>query len=179
MRVESFCRVLTLLSAHGEGGLQSSSIGNWFAWPSRFFSVGPSASQTLFDAGLRRATIAQYQAQYDGDVAAYRQSVLTAFQQTEDYLASLRILAQQRQQQQQAIAAAQRYYDLADVRYRTGVDTYLNVFTAQTTLLSNQQTAVTLHVQQVTSSVQLIEALGGGWDVSQLPSEKSVAAKKM
>jgi NodT family efflux transporter outer membrane factor (OMF) lipoprotein len=166
-------------SLSAEGGLQSSSIGSWFAWPSRFFSVGPSASQTLFDAGLRRATIAQYQAQYDGDVAAYRQTTLTAFQQTEDYLASLRILTQQRQQQQQAIAAAQRYYDLADVRYRTGVDTYLNVFTAQTTLLSNQQTAVTLHVQQVTSSVQLIEALGGGWDVSQLPSEKSVAAKKM
>jgi len=160
-----------------EGGLESSTVQNWLTWPSRFFSLGPSATQTLFDAGLRRATVAQYKAQYEADVAAYRQTVLTAFQQTEDALASERILAQQLQQQQDVIAAAQRYYDLSVVRYRTGVDTYLNVFTAQTTLLNDQQTAITLRVQQMTSSVQLIEALGGGWDTTQLPSEKEVAAK--
>ncbi|WP_353069898.1 efflux transporter outer membrane subunit [Tunturibacter empetritectus] len=161
-----------------EGGLESSNVKNWFTWPSRFFSLGPSASQTLFDAGLRRNTVAQYKAQYDADVASYRQTVLTAFQQTEDSLASERILAKQLQQEQEVIAAAQRYYDLSVVRYRTGVDTYLNVFTAQNTLLADQQTQVNLRVQQMTSSVQLIEALGGGWDTTQLPTEKEVAAKK-
>jgi NodT family efflux transporter outer membrane factor (OMF) lipoprotein len=160
-----------------QGGFQSSTIGNWFTWPSRFFSVGPSATQTLFDAGSRRATLQQYQAQYQADVAAYRQTVVTAFQQTEDSLASQRLLSIQLQQQQEAIDAAQRYYNLANVRYRTGVDPYLDVFTAQTSLLSAQQNAVTLRVQQMTSSVQLIEALGGGWDITQLPSEKVVAKK--
>lgn len=161
-----------------EGGLESSTLKNWFTWPSRFFSLGPSATQTLFDGGLRRATVAQYKAQYDADVASYRQTVLTAFQQTEDSLASQRILAKQLQQQQDVIVAAQRYYDLSLVRYRTGVDTYLNVFTAHNLLLTDQQSQVTLRVQQMTSSVQLIEALGGGWDTTQLPSEKEVAAKK-
>jgi NodT family efflux transporter outer membrane factor (OMF) lipoprotein len=165
------------LSIGGNLGLQSEKIGNLFTWPSRFFSAGPSASETLFDAGLRRNTIAQYKAQYEADAAAYRQTVLTAFQQTEDYLASVRWLGQQRREQQDSIAAAQRYYDLSIVRYKTGVDTYLNVFTAQTSLLSNQQTAITLQIQQMTSSVQLIEALGGAWDTSQLPSEKAVASR--
>jgi outer membrane protein TolC len=103
--------------------------------------------------------------------------VSTAFQQTEDFLASVRWLGEQRQEQQNSIAAAQRYYNLSLIRYKTGVNTYLNVFTAQTSLLSNQQTAITLQVQQMTSSVQLVEALGGGWDTSQLPSEKAVARK--
>ena len=161
-----------------EGGLESSAIKNWFTWPSRFFSLGPSATQTLFDGGLRRATVAQYKAQYDADVASYRQTVLTAFQQTEDSLASERILEKQLKQQQEVIAAAQHYYDLSLVRYRTGVDTYLNVFTAESSLLSDQQSLVTLRVQQMTSSVQLIEALGGGWDTTQLPSEREVARKK-
>jgi NodT family efflux transporter outer membrane factor (OMF) lipoprotein len=159
------------------GGFQSSLLQNWFMWPSRFFSLGPSVTQTLFDGGLRSATVAQYRAQYEADVAAYRQSVLAAFQQTEDYLAAQRILAQQLEQQQAVVAAANHYYDLAQVRYRTGVDTYLNVFVAQTTLFADQQTLVSLRVQQMTNSVQLIEALGGGWDTSLLPTEKEVAAK--
>ncbi|MGI4812094.1 MAG: efflux transporter outer membrane subunit, partial [Janthinobacterium lividum] len=122
------------------GGFEHSTLQNWFAWPSRFFSIGPSASETLFDGGLRRATVTQYQALYDSDVAVYRQTVLTAFQQTEDYLAAQRILARQLDQQQDVIVAAQRYYDLATVRYQTGVDTYLNVFVAQTALFTDQQT---------------------------------------
>ncbi len=161
----------------GDLGLQSSKIGSLFTWPSRFFSVGPSASETLFDGGLRRGTLNQYKAQYEADEAAYRQAVLTAFQQVEDYLASDRLLAQQRGEQQDSVAAARRYYDLANVRYKTGVDTYLNVFVAEASLLSDQQTAVSLHIQQMTSSIQLIEALGGGWDTTQLPTEKAVAAK--
>jgi NodT family efflux transporter outer membrane factor (OMF) lipoprotein len=159
------------------GGLESPNIRNWLTWPSRFFSVGPSASETLFDAGLRRNTIAQYRSQYDADVAAYRETVLTAFQQTEDGLSGQRILAKEIQQEQEVIAAAQRYYDLSVIRYKTGIDTFLNVFTAQTALLADQQTSITLRVQQMTTTVQLIEALGGGWDTTQLPSEKAVAAK--
>ena len=165
-------------SITANGGFESPNIGSWLTWPSRFFSIGPSASETLFDAGLRRATVAQYTAQYNADVAAYRQTVLTAFQQTEDYIATERILGQQIQQQNDAIAAAQHYLDLENIRYKTGVDPYLDVATAETSLLTNQQTEVTLRIQQMTSNVQLIEALGGGWDVSQLPSTKSVGAKK-
>jgi NodT family efflux transporter outer membrane factor (OMF) lipoprotein len=161
----------------GDLGLESSKIGSLFTWPSRFFSVGPSASETLFDGGLRRGLLNQYKAQYEANAAAYRQTVLTAFQQTEDYLAAERFLGQQRRQQQEAVDAAQRYYDLSNIRYKTGVDTYLNVFTAETSLLSNQQTVISLYVQQMTSTVQLIEALGGGWNTSQLPSEKAVASK--
>jgi outer membrane protein TolC len=107
----------------------------------------------------------------------YKQVVLTAFQQAEDDLASLRILARQIEQQQDAVASAQRYLDVASVRYRTGLDSYLNVFTAQSTLLTNQQTGISLRIEQIVSSVQLIETLGGGWDVTMLPSEKAVAAK--
>ena len=161
----------------GDVGLQSSVFGSLFTWPSRFFSVGPSASETLFDGGLRRGLLNQYKAQYEANAAAYRQTVLTAFQQTEDSLASERWLAQQRREQQDAVGAAQRYYQLSKVRYTTGVDTYLNVFTAQASLLSNQQTAISVYIQQMTSSVQLIEALGGGWDITQLPTEKAMASK--
>jgi NodT family efflux transporter outer membrane factor (OMF) lipoprotein len=165
-------------SITANGGFESSTVGSWLTWPSRFFSIGPSASETLFDAGLRRATVAQYTAQYNADVAAYRQTVLTAFQQTEDYIAAERILSQQIQQQNEAIAAAQRYLDMENIRYKTGVDPYLDVATAETSLLTNQQTEVNLRIEQMTSNVQLIEALGGGWDVSQLPSVKNVAANK-
>ena len=161
----------------GDIGLQSTKVGSLFTWPSRFFSLGPSASETLIDGGLRRGLLDQYKAQYLADAAAYQQTVLTAFQQTEDYLANIRLLGQQRSEQQDVIVSAQRYFDLSNVRYRTGIDTFLNVFTAQTSLLTNQQTAVTLRVQQMTSSVQLIEALGGGWDTTQLPTEKAVAHK--
>jgi NodT family efflux transporter outer membrane factor (OMF) lipoprotein len=157
------------------GGFESSTLQNWFAWPARFFSLGPSATQTLFDGGLRTATVAQYQAQYEADVAAYRQTVLRAFQQTEDYLAGVRILSRQIEQQREVVVAAQRYYDLASVRYQTGVDTYLNVFVAQTALLSDQQSLITLQVQLMTNSVQLIEALGGGWSTEKLPGEADVA----
>ena len=164
-------------SITAQAGLQSGSIGNWLQWPSRFFSIGPSAAQTLFDAGSRRATLANYQAQYEADAAAYRQTVLTSFQQTEDALAQQRYLAEQLVQQQAAIAAAQNYLDLANTRFRAGLDPYLNVYTAETSLLQQQQTFITLRVSQMTSNVQLIEALGGGWSRGQLPSEKDIAAK--
>jgi len=164
-------------SITGTGGFESSNIGDLFNWPSRFFSIGPSAALTLFDAGARRAALANLNALYDADAAAYRQTVLTAFQQVEDDLASQRYLAQQLPQQQAAVDAAQRYLDLAKVRLRTGVDSYLNVFTAQESLLAQQQTYINLRTTQMTSNVLLIEALGGGWNIVQLPTEKEVAAK--
>jgi outer membrane protein TolC len=166
------------LSITGTAGFEASEFSKWLTSPSGYWSVGPTASETIFDGGLRKSTMAQYMALYNADVAGYRQTVLTAFQQTEDSLASLRLLNQQIEQQQQTVTSAQRFLDVASARYRTGLDPYLNVFTAQSTLLANQQVVITLRVQQMTSSVQLIEALGGGWNVTQLPSEREVAAKR-
>ncbi len=161
----------------GNLGLEGLKISSLFTWPSRFFSIGPSASETLFDGGLRHGLLDQYKAQYEADAAAYRQTALTAFQPTEDYLAAERLLGQQRREPQEAVDAAQHYYDLSKIRYTSGVDTYLNTFAAEASLLSDQQTGLMLYVQQMTSSVQLIEALGGGWDTSQLPSDMAVAKR--
>ena len=165
------------LTLTAEAGLESSAIKNLLEWPSRFWSVGPSLSETIFDAGLRRATVNQFEAVYNADVASYRQTVLTAFQQVEDNLAAVRILSIQIQQQQQTEQSAQRYLDLATARYETGVDQYLSVLVAQTTLLGTQQQLATLQTQVMTSSVQLIEALGGGWDRPQLPTPSQVSEK--
>ena len=165
------------LTLSASAGLESSSIAKLFTWPSRFFSAGPQMSETLFDGGLRRATMQQYRANYEETIANYRQDVLTAFQQVEDNLASLRILSQEVQEQDEAVTSAQRNLKIATDRYRLGLDPYLNVITAQTALLSNEQTTVNLKMEQMTSSVQLIEALGGGWDASQLPSASSMIAK--
>ena len=158
------------------GGLESLNATDWFTWPSRFWSIGPSLAETLFDAGLRRATVRQYQAQYDGTVANYRQTALTAFGQVEDNLAALHILAQDLQQQDSAVQSAQRYVKLATTRNLSGLDPYLNVLTAQVNLLTYQQTYITFQTQQLLASVQLIEALGGGWDTSQMPGPNAVSA---
>ena len=127
--------------------------------------------------GLRRATVNQYIFTYNADVASYRQTVLTAFQQVEDNLSNLRIGAQQIAQQQQAETSAQQYLKLAIDRYKLGLDPYLNVITAQTTLLSDQQTVTQLQVTQMTYAVDLIQALGGGWDATQLPTPAQVTKK--
>ena len=166
------------LSITGTAGFEASKFSKWMTSPSRYWSVGPTASETIFDGGLRKSTMAQYTALYNADVASYRQTVLVALQQTEDSLSSLRLLTQQIEQQQETVASAQRNFEVATARYTTGLDPYLNVFTAQATLLANQQSVITLRVQQMTSSVQLIEALGGGWNVNQLPSEHAVATKR-
>jgi NodT family efflux transporter outer membrane factor (OMF) lipoprotein len=158
-------------------GLESTSIASWFTWPSRFFSIGPAAAETIFDAGLRLATVEQFRAQYDETVANYRQTVLTAFQQVEDNLASLRILSVEIQYQDTAVKSAEKSLAIAQDRYKLGIDPYLNVLTAQTALLSNQETAVNLRIQQMTASGGLIEALGGGWNASQLPSPAQLVSK--
>jgi NodT family efflux transporter outer membrane factor (OMF) lipoprotein len=156
------------LTLGASAGLQSLTVGNWLTWPARVWSVGPSLAQTIFDAGLRKATVQQYQAAYDQTVANYRQTVLTAFQQVEDNLAALRILAQAVEQQNSAIQSAQRNLEEAEVRCRAGLDPYLDVIAAQISLLDDQQAAVNFREQQLVASVQLIKALGGGWDAVKL-----------
>jgi NodT family efflux transporter outer membrane factor (OMF) lipoprotein len=150
-------------------GFQGTSALNWFNWPSRFWAVGPSFSETLFDAGRRRATKESAVAAYDGNVATYRQTTLAAFQQVEDNLAVLRILGGESQQQHTATAAAEEALRIFMNRYAGGVDTYLNVVTSQTTALSNEQNDVDIRRRQLDASVLLIKALGGDWNVNKLP----------
>jgi NodT family efflux transporter outer membrane factor (OMF) lipoprotein len=163
----AFFPTLTLAAS---AGFQSSSFVDWLTWPARVWSVGPALAETLFDGGLRRATVEQYQATYDQTVALYRQTVLTAFEQVEDNMAALRVLSQVIGQQDTAVKSAERNLQLANDRYRLGIDPYLNVITAQAALLTNQQSAVNFRLQEMMASVQLIEAIGGGWTTSQLPS---------
>jgi NodT family efflux transporter outer membrane factor (OMF) lipoprotein len=165
------------LNLTGEAGFESSAIGSLVSWPSRFFSVGASLSETVFDAGLRRATVQQYVATYNANLAAYRQTVLNAFQQVEDGLAEVRILSKEIEQEQQAVKSAQTYLKLEEARYETGIDPYVDVMIAQTTVLSDLQILNSLQVEEMTDAVALIEALGGGWDDSQLPTPSQVTQK--
>jgi len=165
------------LTISGSGGFESSAIGKLLAAASRFWSVGPSLSETVYDGGLRRATVNQYIATYNAELAAYRQSVLTAFQQVEDALAEVRILSDQIQRQKEAVDHADQYLKLEQVRYDTGIDPYIDLAIAQTTSFSSQQALAGLQIQQMSASVGLIQALGGGWDKSQLPSPAQVTEK--
>ena len=162
------------LTLSATGGTESSLAKHLLDWPSRFWSIGPSVSETIYDGGLRRATVHQYVATYNADLASYRQTVLTAFQQVEDFLAEVRILSQQIEQQRRVVASAQTALNLELGRYQTGIDPYIDVVTLQTTLLTDQQTLANLQVEQMTGAVQLVEALGGGWDSSQLPTPSQV-----
>lgn len=163
------------LTLGGSAGFESTSFLNWLTWPARFWSAGPALAQTLFDKGRRKAVTEQAVAIYDATAANYRLTVLTAFQEVEDNLAALRVLSRELEQQNDAVASAQRTLSLATERYRSGIDSYLSVITAQTTLLTNQRTAVNLQMQQMTASVLLVKALGGGWNASQLPTPKQLS----
>jgi NodT family efflux transporter outer membrane factor (OMF) lipoprotein len=154
----------------GTLGFQSSSITKWLTWPSRVWSVGPQLAETLFDAGRRRAVVAGQQAAYDATVADYRQTALTAMQQVEDNLAALRILEQEADKVQETIQAANRALTVSDAQYRAGTTSYLTVITSQAALLSSERTQVNLLTRRLTASVLLIEAIGGGWNVSKLPA---------
>ena len=151
------------------GGFESAAFTSWLAGPSGLWSLGGSALQTIFDAGRRRAISDQAKAAYDGTVANYQQTVLTSFQQVEDSLSDLRILDEEAKTQDAAVAAANRSLEQSTNRYKGGLDTYLTVITAQSAALANERTAVSLLTRRMTSSVLLIKALGGGWDLSQLP----------
>jgi NodT family efflux transporter outer membrane factor (OMF) lipoprotein len=159
------------------GGFESSTLKHLFDWPSRIWSVGPTAAQTVFDGGLYRAELHQYEATYNADLATYRQTVLTAFQQVEDAMAGTRVYSQQILRQQDAVKSSQEFLDLEMQRYNTGVDPYVDVVTAQTTLLGSQVTLNSLQVEEMLSAVQLVQALGGGWDRSQLLTPAQVGAK--
>jgi NodT family efflux transporter outer membrane factor (OMF) lipoprotein len=154
----------------GTAGFSGSQGSNWFTWPSGFWAVGPALAQTLFDAGRRRATSESARANYDASVATYRQTSLTAFQEVEDNVAALRILEDEAQQQEQAVASSKDSLHLFTNRYKGGVDTYLQVITAQTTELASERNAIDIQRRRLDASVLLIKALGGGWNVSNLPT---------
>jgi len=156
------------LTLSASGGFASPNFANWLSLPNRFWSVGPQLAATLFDGGARSAQVEAARAVYDQNVASYRQTVLTAFQEVEDSLAGLRILEQEYALQQQAVALAQKGLDLELNRYKAGTVTYNDVITTQTTLLTNEETEVSLLSQRVAFTVSLIKALGGGWDTSKL-----------
>ena len=144
-------------------GLEASSIASLLSWPSRFWSVGPTISATLFDGGLRAAQSEQVKAAYDATVATYRETVLTAFQEVEDNLAALRILEEETRFQDQAVKAAQQVVTISTNQYQSGTVAYLNVLVAQSTSLANERTALGLLGRRLTASALLVKALGGGW----------------
>ena len=167
----AFFPALTLAAT---AGLQASRITTWLSWPSRFFSVGPTLAETIFDAGRRRAQVSQNLAAYDAAVAAYRQSVLTAFQQVEDSLSTLRILAEESVVADQSVKSADRALAVSTAQYKAGTTAYLTVLTAQATALAAERTQIDLLTRRHEASVQLVVNLGGGWDTSQLPTKQDI-----
>jgi NodT family efflux transporter outer membrane factor (OMF) lipoprotein len=165
------------LTIAATAGVESSSFLNWITWPSRLWTIGPQLAQTLFDAGKRTAQVAQAQATYDITAAAYRQTVLTAFQQVEDNLGALRVLEQEAAITDRAVASAKRSLEVSTAQYKEGTVAYLQVITVQTIALADEKTAVDLKTRRMAASVLLIQALGGGWDSSKLPSTQDVGEK--
>src|SRR5205823_2816302 len=157
------------INLSASGGFESFAITTLLNGPSSLWSVGLSAVGTIFDVGRRRALTDQARAVYDSQVATYRESVLTVFQQVEDNLAAARILESEAKVQDEAVIAAQRSLDLSITRYKGGVTSYLEVLTAQSAALANEVTAVNILGRRMASTVLLIQALGGGWDRSSLP----------
>ncbi len=154
-------------------GLESRSLGSWITGLSTFWTAGPAAAYTIFDAGRRRATSEQAMAAFDESVADYQETVLRSLQDVEDSLSTLRILHDEADVQASAVAAAERSVAQATNRYRGGVTTYLEVITAQSAALSNERTALEVLSRRLSASVLLIKALGGGWDASKLPALKT------
>ncbi len=163
------------ITLNGSLGQESIQLSQLFSGPSFFWSVGPVLAQTLFNGGKTHGQVQEAQANYEATVAAYRQTVLTAFQQVEDNLSGQRILENEAAVEDEAVKSAQQSLDIATNQYKAGTQDYLQVITAQTIALNNEVTAVNLRTRRMTTSVLLIEALGGGWDVSKLPSSHGVA----
>ena len=162
------------ISFSASASLQSHSILDWFSWPSRAWSLGPALSQVLFEKGGRKAFKEEAIAAYDGTVAAYRQTVLNAFQQVEDNLAALRILEREERERLQAVNSSAMSTELSLNQYKGGIATYLQVIIAQALELGDRRTFSSVQTRRMVSSVQLIQALGGGWDASQLPSHQEL-----
>ena len=163
--VSAYFPVVTLGASFG---FQSTSIGDWLTWPSRFWSVGPSISQVVFDGGLRRAQTEQARAAHEQAVATYRQTVLTAFQEVEDNVAALRILEQETLAQDAAVRSALEVVTLVTNQYRAGTASYLDVVVVQATALANQRIAVEIAGRRMAAAVLLVKALGGGWSDTDL-----------
>ena len=165
------------ISLGATGGFESGALGTLLTGPSALWSVGGSAIAPIFDAGRRRANVDQALAAYDQNVANYRETVLTGFQQVEDNLAALRILEHEAQVQEAAVVAAQKYLELANTRYKGGVTSYLEVTTAQSAALSDEVTAVNILGRRMVDAVTLVQALGGGWNTSELPQRPECCGK--
>jgi NodT family efflux transporter outer membrane factor (OMF) lipoprotein len=163
------------LTLSASGGYESTALSNLFSLPNRFWSVGPSVAQVLFDGGARRAALMQAHALNDSQVATYRQTVLSAFQSVEDNLAALRILSTELSQAHKATEAARHAVELTVVLYRNGVDSYVQVITAQNAFLTARETELQIQLRQLTASVTLINDLGGGWSVSDLGQTEAMA----
>jgi NodT family efflux transporter outer membrane factor (OMF) lipoprotein len=157
------------VSLGATGGFQSGSLSQWLSAPSRFWAVGPAVSETVFDGGLRAGLTDQARALYDGNVASYRQTVLSAFQEVEDNLAALRILESEAQVQDEAVKSAQQTVVVVTNQYEAGITSYLDIIVAQTAMLNNERTAINILGNRFNASVLLIKALGGGWNVANLP----------
>jgi NodT family efflux transporter outer membrane factor (OMF) lipoprotein len=162
------------LTISGSAGVEGTEFLRWISWPSRLWSVGPQLAETLYDAGRRRAALNQSIAAYDATVANYRQTVLTAFQQVEDNLAALRVFEKEAQAEDDAVKAAQNSLDISTYQYKAGTVNYLTVITEQAILLQDEVQAVSILTRRMSASVLLIEALGGGWDASRLPTAQDM-----
>jgi NodT family efflux transporter outer membrane factor (OMF) lipoprotein len=153
----------------GGGGFESSNVGTLIQGPSALWSLGAQATELLFDAGRRHAITDQARHNYEAQAATYRATVLGAFNEVEDRLSDLRVLTDEAETEHRAVAAAQHSLDLSNQRYKGGATSYLEVLIAESALLTNQRTSTDLQTRQFAASVGLIRALGGGWDVTQLP----------
>ena len=162
------------ITLSAQGGFDSSSAAQWLTWPMRFWSIGGTVSETVYDAGLRHARTDEARAAYEASVATYRQTVLAAFQAVEDNLAALRILEQEARVQDGAVKFAQESVAVITNEYKAGTVTYLNVITAQTAALSDERAAIGILGSRMVDTVLLIEALGGGWSAADLPSAEAV-----
>jgi outer membrane protein TolC len=165
------------LNLTAAGGFESGVLGTLLSGPSALWAVGSSAVLTLFDHGRRRAASDRAIAAYDEAVAGYRETVLTSFQQVEDNLAALRILEKEALTQNEAVLAAQRSLELSITRYTGGVTSYLEVTTAQSAALADEVTAVDILGRRMVAAVQLVQALGGGWDSSSLSQHPESCGK--
>ena len=153
----------------GTGGFESTHGGTWLQGPSALWSLGAQATELLFDAGQRHAVTDQTRHTYEAQAAEYRNAIFLAFEDVEDQLSSLRVLEREAAAERLAVNSAQHSLDVSNRRYKGGVTSYLEVLTAETTLLQNEQTAVGLQTRQFVASVGLMRSLGGGWDVTELP----------
>jgi len=172
--VAAFYPTITL---NASSGLESSSLAKWFTAASRFWSVGPGISQTVFDGGLRHAQTDAARAAHDATIATYRQTVLAAFQAVEDNLAALRILEEENGAQDEAVKAAQDSVSLTTNQYKAGTVSYLNVITVQTIALTDEVTAIQIRGRRMAAAVLLVQALGGGWTAAELPSPRDATSR--